>query len=127
MVARLKLGAIAALVLALVALGYAYRGEVRAAAQAALGIEQLRQAIAEQEQRMAQERTAQRRLEELALEYAREIRAIRAQQSAMAREVRELEQKDTEVRAWGETRIPSALLDLDRGVRDGEPAGGDAD
>lgn len=124
MFAKPKLIVIAVLLSFLVTLGWLYRGEVRRAAQAALGVEQLRSEMSTLLEVIQNLQESVERSERLLVERDKELNELRDKYEGVRREARELEDNNEEVKQWADTRIPPAelerLLRQERPSQDGD-------
>jgi len=109
--ARIKLGAIFLLVVALAVVGWLYRKEIRASAELAQRVLQQQVAIDDMSRQLQDAEQRRRAAERIAAKHLADLQEIQKQARRWRHEIEKLKKERPDVAAWADQPIPDAVLD----------------
>lgn len=123
--AKIKIGAIVVLIIAIIVLGWLYRREIQSAAGLAQQVLQQQTIIDDQSRQMAEAIKKSRENEAIAADRQARLRKLQHQAEGLRHEIAKIKQTDPQVKEWSESCMPVALYDrLPDDMRVRIPAGG---
>lgn len=111
MLGKIKIYAIATLLISTGFLAWQWRSEIQETAKALAEANQLRVALSDAEREAERQADIRRRTEIVARARADEIEKLRRRERALSQSLRELEENDEQVADWADNDLPDAIVE----------------
>ncbi len=106
---KIKLIAIAILLISTITLGYLYRNEIKNAALTAQELMQTREILSETKEKLEEEKLVRKRVEKILYSREEAYKKLQKESLALRNDLEELRQTDEETSAWANKPIPVVI------------------